>query len=67
MLMFLFLSASYNRVCCKGPGMTCGGEGKERLLDMGSDYCVSILVPRVGLSLLAGEAWHVSEVHYLIS
>ena len=25
-------SASYNRVCCKGPGMTCGGEGKEKLV-----------------------------------
>lgn len=27
-LCFVLFTESYNRVCCKGPGMTCGGDGK---------------------------------------
>ena len=27
-LCFVLFAESYNRVCCKGPGMTCGGDGK---------------------------------------
>ena len=23
------LTAKYNQVCCKGPGMTCSGDGKN--------------------------------------
>ena len=52
---FLFFLAKYKQVCCKGPGMTCSGEGSKSVKYSIKNYKRSIdALLKVLLYLLNG-------------